>query len=98
MPVIIDSRKRQIKFIKHAESKIFCPARRGDDAVGHRLLEFRLACPCLLRDREVLFQSGRAPDRHCAADPDQFTGLGVQHLLVVVIEDFLAYFHKFPFR
>ena len=86
----------QPQFFEHAESEIFRPSGRRYDAVGHRLFQFSFGCPCLLRDREVFLQSGGTVHRHGTPYPDQFAGLGVEDLFIVVIEYFLVYFHGHP--
>jgi hypothetical protein len=84
----------QLQFFFHAQGKIFRPSRRGDDAVGNGLLQFGAGGAGFLREREVFFQSGGAPDRHGTADPDQFTGLDIEHLFVFIVENFLPYPHR----
>ncbi len=80
--------------IQHIQGKILGSPRRGDDAVGDRLAQLLFCCSGFLRDREVLLHSGGAPHGDGAADPDQFTGLGVKHLFILIIQNFLADLHK----
>jgi len=82
-----------LHLLQHSQGKILGPPGRGDDAVGNRLPQFRPACTRLLRDREVLLQSGRTPHGNGAADPDQFAGLCIQDLFVLVVEYLLADIH-----
>ncbi len=84
------------QLLKHADCKVFSPPGRCYDPVGHSLFQFGLSCPCLLRDREVLFKSGGAAYCHGAADPDQLAGFGIQHFFKVIIEDFIADLHGTP--
>jgi len=83
----------QTQLLQHPQGEVLRPSRRGDHAVGHGLLQFRLAGACLLRDREVLLQSVGASDRHGAGDPDQLPGFDVEDFLVLVIEKLLAHLH-----
>ena len=83
----------QPEFLLHAQHEILGPPRGGDDAVGHRFTQLFLCCSRLLRDREVLGQSVRTPDRHRTPNPDQFAGLDIQDLLVLEIENLLAHLH-----
>ncbi len=77
----------------HIQHEILCPTRRRDNAVGQGLLQFRIVSARFLRAREVLLQSGGAPHRHGAADPDQLPRPGIENLFILEIENFLADFH-----
>ena len=81
------------ELIFQGEYEIFCPAGRGNHAVGQGFPQFGAGGACFLRGREVFLQSGGAPDRHGAADPDQLPGPGIQHFLVGEIQDLLANLH-----
>jgi len=90
---MISTNTDSFHLVQHPQGKILGPPGWGDDTVGDRLAQFRLCCPRLLRDREVLLQSGGAPHGNGAADPDQLAGLGVQDLFVLVVEKLLADVH-----
>jgi hypothetical protein len=83
-----------VELLHHIHGKILGAAGRGDHPVGHGLLQLRFRCPGVLRDREVLLQSGRAADRHGAADPDQLAGLHVKHLGVLEVENLFPDLHR----
>ncbi len=78
------------------QDKILGPPRRCDNPVGEGFLQFGVRCAGFLRAREVLLQSGGAPHRHGAADPDQLPGPGVEHLLVLEVENLLSDLHRQP--
>jgi hypothetical protein len=81
------------EFLLHAEGEVLRPAGRGDDAIGNCFFEFSFRGSCLLRDREVFFESGRTADRDRTADPDQFAVFDFEDFLIFIIEDFLANLH-----
>ena len=80
----------------HPQHEILRPPGGGDDAVGHPLLQFRFGGAGFLRDREVLLESVRAADGHCAPHPYQFPVLERDDLFVLEIEDLLADLHGQP--
>jgi hypothetical protein len=70
------------QFFHQLKRKILGPACRGNYPVGHGFLQFGAPGASFLRQGEVLLQSGGAPHRHGTTDPDQLTGLGIQHLFI----------------
>lgn len=87
-----------LQFLYEAEDEVFCPARRGYHPIDHGFPQFGGGCSGILRAREVLFQSGGAPDGNSAADPDQFTRPHVQNFLVLELEKLLLDSHSRSFR
>ena len=85
-----------LHLIQHPQGKVLGPSRRGDNTIGNRLPQLGPGCPRFLRDREVLLKSGGTPHGNGAADPDQFAGLGIQDLFVLIIENLLADIHEVP--
>ncbi len=83
------------QFFSHAQGKVFGPTGRRNDAVGHRLAQFGLGCPGLLRDREVFGQSVRAIDGYGAGNPDQLPGFRVKDFFERVVKNFPPFFHPF---
>lgn len=79
------------------KNKILRSAGRCNHPVGESLFQFSFGCTCRLRAREVFLQSGRAADRHGAANPDELPGAGIKNLLILEIKNFLANFHGTPF-
>jgi len=80
----------------HPQHEILGPPGGGDDAVGHRLLQFRFGGAGFLRDREVLLESVRAADGHGAPHPYQFPVLERNDLFILEIEDLLGDLHGQP--
>lgn len=78
----------------HTFDKVFCPARRGDDSVSHRLSQFVFGGTDLLRDREVFGESVRAVHRYRAGHPDQFSGFDVENFGEFVIKNLVAGLHR----
>ncbi len=93
MPKILGPLRFEAQIREHFEQEVFGPPGRGDDPVGHGLLEFGFGGPGVLRDREVLGESVGAADGHGAGDPDQFPGPDVKDLFVLVVENLFADFH-----
>ena len=84
------------ELLLHAEDEVLRSSRRGDDAVGHRLLQFRFSGACFLRDREVFLESIRAADRHGATYPYQFPIFDIENFFILIVQDLLADLHGQP--
>jgi hypothetical protein len=87
---------RQLQFFLEPQHEIFGLPGGSDDPVSDSFLQFGFSCAGFLRDREVLLHSNRAADSDCATNPNQFPGLGVQDLFVLVIQNLLADPHCLP--
>ena len=80
----------------HAAHEVLGPSGRGDDAVGHGLVQFLFGGACFLRDREVLLESVRATDGDGAGNANQFPVLDLENFLILEIQDPLADLHGSP--
>ena len=84
------------QLFSHGENKILGSACRRYHPIGNGLFQFRFSCTCLLRGREVFFQSGGTADSYSTADPDKLPLPCVQNLFILEIENLLADFHDSP--